>query len=151
MVVLSYLLSLFQIGTFTLELFGVQRENLLYICYKILNELPFYIYLFQGNHFSSGKQAFNETGVNRGFQKSLIIGCAGSWEALSSMKNLSATNSVSFPFTHYRRLTMSLKLTESTAHDFAARKKLFREMATRSARIVSGDLAVRRRSLAPVR
>jgi len=34
---------------------------------------------------------------------------------------------------------------------FAARKKLFREMATRSARIVSGDLAVRRRSLAPVR
>jgi hypothetical protein len=50
-----------------------------------------------------------------------------------------------------RRLTMSLKLTESTARDFAARKKLFREMATRSARIVYDDLAVRRRSLAPVR
>jgi len=45
----------------------------------------------------------------------------------------------------------SLKLTESTARDFAARKKIFREMATRSARIVSGDLAARRRSLAPVR
>jgi hypothetical protein len=45
----------------------------------------------------------------------------------------------------------SLKLTESTACFFAARKQLFREIATRSARIVSGDLAVRRRSLAPVR
>jgi hypothetical protein len=51
----------------------------------------------------------------------------------------------------HRRLTKSLKLTESTARDFAARTKFFREMATRSARIVSGDLAVRRRSLAPVR
>jgi hypothetical protein len=30
----------------------------------------------------------------------------------------------------------SLKLTESTARDFAARKKLFREMATFAARIV---------------
>jgi hypothetical protein len=48
-------------------------------------------------------------------------------------------------------LTMSLKLTENTACFFAARKNLFREMATRSARIVSGDLAARRRSLAPVR
>jgi hypothetical protein len=45
----------------------------------------------------------------------------------------------------------SLKLTEIAVDDFAARKKLFREMATRSARIVSDDLAVRRRSLAPVR
>jgi hypothetical protein len=45
----------------------------------------------------------------------------------------------------------SLKLTEITAGFFAARKNLFREMATRSARIVSGDLAVRCRSLAPVR
>ncbi len=45
----------------------------------------------------------------------------------------------------------SLKLTENTARDFAARKKLFREMAVRAARIVYDDLAVRRRSLAPVR
>jgi hypothetical protein len=51
----------------------------------------------------------------------------------------------------HRRLTKSLKLTESTACFSAARKKIFREMATRAARIVSGDLAVRRRSLAPVR
>ena len=122
MVVLSYLLSLFQIGTFTLELFGVQRENLLYICYTILNELPFYIYLVQGDHFSSGKPAFNETDVNLCFRKSLIIGYADSWEALLSTKNHSASNSVSFPFTHYRRLTMSLKLTESTACFSAARK-----------------------------
>jgi len=49
------------------------------------------------------------------------------------------------------RPNQSLKLTESTARFFAARKKIFREMVTRSARIVSGDLAVRRRSLAPVR
>src|SRR5450759_673873 len=82
------------------------------------------------------------------FQRSLIIRCAGSWEALSSMKNLSATNSVSFPLTHYRRLTKSLKLTENTACFSAARKKLFREMATRAARIVYDDLAARRRSLA---
>jgi len=47
-------------------------------------------------------------------------------------------------------ISKSLKLTEITARDFAARKKIFREMATRSARIVSGDPAVRRRSLAPV-
>jgi hypothetical protein len=52
---------------------------------------------------------------------------------------------------HNRRLTKSLKLTESTARDFAAHKKFFREMATRAARIVYDDLAVRRRSLAPVR
>jgi len=45
----------------------------------------------------------------------------------------------------------SLKLTESTACFSAARKKLFREMATRAARIVYDDLAARRRSLAPVR
>ena len=45
----------------------------------------------------------------------------------------------------------SLKLTESTVDDFAARKKLFREMAVRAARIVYDDLAARRRSLAPVR
>jgi hypothetical protein len=49
------------------------------------------------------------------------------------------------------RPNQSLKLTESTACFCAARKILFREMATRSARIVSGDLAVHRRSLAPVR
>ena len=45
----------------------------------------------------------------------------------------------------------SLKLTEITACFSAARKQFFREMATRAARIVSGDPAVRRRSLAPVR
>jgi hypothetical protein len=61
------------------------------------------------------------------------------------------SNSVSFPLTQYRRLTKSLKLTENTARDFTARKKLFREMATRVARMVYVDLAVRCRSLAPVR
>jgi hypothetical protein len=66
------------------------------------------------------------------------------------MKKQLVLNSVHINI-HNRRLTKSLKLTESTARDFAARKKLFREMATRSARIASGDLAVRRRSLAPVR
>jgi hypothetical protein len=45
----------------------------------------------------------------------------------------------------------SLKLTENTARFFAARKKLFREMATLAARIVYDDPAARRRSLAPVR
>jgi hypothetical protein len=50
-----------------------------------------------------------------------------------------------------RRLTMSLKLTENTARFSAARKKSFREMATLAARTVYDDLAVRCRSLAPVR
>jgi hypothetical protein len=45
----------------------------------------------------------------------------------------------------------SLKLTENTACIFAARKQLFREMATLAARIVYDDLAALRRSLAPVR
>jgi hypothetical protein len=45
----------------------------------------------------------------------------------------------------------SLKLTENTACFSAARKNLFREMATLAARIVYDDPAVRRRSLAPVR
>src|SRR3990172_1895717 len=49
-----------------------------------------------------------------------------------------------------KRANHSLKLTENTACFFAARKNLFREMATRSARIVSSDLAVRRCSLAPL-
>jgi hypothetical protein len=105
----------------------------------------------QGDHFFSGKTIFNETGVSLEFQRTLIIRCAVSWEAFSSMKNLSATNSVRFPLTHYRRLTKSLKLTEITACFSAARKKLFREMATFAARIVYDDLAARRRSLAPVR
>jgi hypothetical protein len=45
----------------------------------------------------------------------------------------------------------SLKLTENTARDFAARRRLFREMATLAARMRYDDPAVRRRSLAPVR
>jgi hypothetical protein len=110
-----------------------------------------YISISERPFFLSGKQAFNETGMSQGFRMPLVIGCAGSWEALSNTNKQLASNSVSFPLTQYRRLTKSLKLTESTARDFAARKKIFREMATRSARIVSGDLAVRRRSLAPVR
>jgi hypothetical protein len=66
------------------------------------------------------------------------------------MKKQLVLNGVHINIQH-RRLTKSLKLTENTACFSAARKKSFREMATRSARIVSGDLAVRRRSLAPVR
>ena len=96
MVVLSYLLSLFQIGTFDLDRFGVQRENLLNICYTILHGLPFYIYLIQGNHFPSGKKIFNETDVNLTFRRSLIIRCAVSWEALSNANKHLASNSVSF-------------------------------------------------------
>jgi len=42
----------------------------------------------------------------------------------------------------------SLKLTENTARFFAARKKLFREMATSTARMRHKDPAPRRRSLA---
>jgi hypothetical protein len=48
-------------------------------------------------------------------------------------------------------LTMSLKLTESTARFSAARKKLFREMATLAARVVYDNPAARCRSLAPIR
>ena len=93
---------------------------------------------------------FDETGAIRNVRTSLIIGRAVSWEALSSMKNnrylLAAASLYALsPPNH------SLKLTERTACFYAARKKLFREMATRSARIASDDQAVRRRSLAPVR
>jgi hypothetical protein len=49
------------------------------------------------------------------------------------------------------RYNHSLKLTENTACFSAARKNLFREIATRAARIVCDDLAARCRSLAPVR
>jgi hypothetical protein len=46
----------------------------------------------------------------------------------------------------------SLKLTESTVGDLAARKKLFfREVAAPAARMRYDDLAARCRSLAPVR
>jgi hypothetical protein len=45
----------------------------------------------------------------------------------------------------------SLKLTESTVDDLAAREKFFREMATSAARMRYDDPAARRRSLAPVR
>ncbi len=45
----------------------------------------------------------------------------------------------------------SLELTENAACFSTARKNLFREMAAFAARIVYDDLAVRRRSLAPVR
>jgi hypothetical protein len=109
------LLSLFQIGTFALDFFLGSKGESSNVCYAILDELLFYIYLFPGDHFSNGKQAFNEKGVNLCFPRSLIIRCAGSWEALSITNKHSASNCVSFPFTHYRRLTMSLKLTENTA------------------------------------
>jgi hypothetical protein len=121
------------------------------VCFKILDELSFYIYLFQGTHVSSGKQTLYESGMSVGFSSSLIIGCAGCWEALLSTSKHSASNSVNFALTQYRRLTKSLKLTESTACFSAARKKLFREMAARAARMRYDDPAVRCRSLAPVR
>jgi hypothetical protein len=50
-----------------------------------------------------------------------------------------------------KRYNQSLKLTENTACFSAARKKLFRKMAAFAARMHYDDLAVRRRSLAPVR
>jgi hypothetical protein len=142
---------LFQIRTFAVDCFPGSKGDSSNTCYTILNELLFYIYLFQGDHFTSGKQALKETGVNGELRRSLIIGCAGYWEPPSiTIKDL-ASNSDRFSFTHYRRLTMSLKLTKSTARDFTARKNLFREMATVAARIVYVDLAARCRSLAPVR
>ena len=130
---------------------GSKGESSIYLLHNTQWTPLLYISISERPFFFSGKPTFNETGVNLNFQRLLIIRCAVSWEALSSIKNLSATNSVSFPLTHYRRLTKSLKLTESTVCFSAARKKLFREMAVRAARIVSGDQAVRRRSLAPVR
>ncbi len=152
MVVLSYLLSLVQIGTFALDFFRGSKGESSKICYKILDELLFYyICLFHGDHFSNGKQTLYESGVSVEFPRSLIIRCAVSWEALSITNKHSASNFVSFPLTHYRRLTMSLKLTESTARDLAAREIFFREMVASAARIVYVDPAVRCRSLAPVR
>jgi hypothetical protein len=66
------------------------------------------------------------------------------------MRKQLVLNSVHINIQH-RRLTKSLKLTEITACFSAARKKLFREMATRSARKRYNEPAARRRSLAPVR
>jgi hypothetical protein len=66
------------------------------ICYTILDELPFYIYLFQGDHFSSGKEIVNEKDANLTFRRSLIIRCAVSWEALSIKNKHLASNSVNF-------------------------------------------------------
>lgn len=54
---------------------------------------------------------------------------------VSSMRKQLVLNGVHINIQH-RRLTKSLKLTESTACFSAARKKLFREMATSAARIV---------------
>jgi hypothetical protein len=105
------------------------------------------IYLFQGDHFSSGKQTLYESGMSVEFRSSLIIRCAVSWEALSSMNKHLASNSVSFPLTQYRRLTKSLKLTGNTACFSAARRKLFREMATFAAHMAYDDPAARRRQL----
>ncbi len=45
----------------------------------------------------------------------------------------------------------SLKLTEPAVDDLAARKNFFKGKAMSAARIVYMELAVRRRSLAPVR
>ena len=67
------------------------------ICYTILDELLFYIYLFQGDHFSSGKTIFNETDVNLGLRRSLIIRCDVSWEDVSNTNKLLLSNSVNFP------------------------------------------------------
>jgi hypothetical protein len=49
------------------------------------------------------------------------------------------------------RPNQSLKLTEPAVDDFAARRKIFKGKAMSVARVVSDDLALRRRSLAPVR
>ena len=98
----------------------------------------------------SDKQALYESGLSIASQSSLIIERALRQAAVTNTQKFVAGNSMwdalkGSPPNH------SLKLTVSTACFGSARKNLFREMATRSARIVSGDLAVRRRSLAPVR
>jgi len=49
------------------------------------------------------------------------------------------------------RPNQSLKLTEVAVDDFAARKSFSMELVTSHARIFYNELAVRRRSLAPVR
>jgi hypothetical protein len=91
------LLSMLQIGTFALDFFRGSKGESSKICYKILDELLFSIYLFHGDHFSNGKQTLYESGVSVGFPRSLIIRCAVSWEALSSTNKHSAPNSISFP------------------------------------------------------
>ena len=50
------------------------------ICFKVLIGLLFYYISL----FSSDIMKFNETGAIRNVRRSLIIGCAVSWEALSS-------------------------------------------------------------------
>ena len=99
---------------------------------------------------ANGKQALYENGLSIASQCSLIITRAIKQSPVTNTQKYLAGNSrcdslQGSPPNH------SLKLTENTACFWSARKKLFREMATRSARIVSGDPAVRRRSLAPVR
>ena len=54
-------------------------------------------------------------------------------------------------YNHGRGLTRSLKLTEITIDDFAARCATIRKMATPRARIFYKEPAARRRSLAPIR
>src|SRR5450759_922666 len=100
--------------------------------------------------YLSAKRCSTKQAPMVNLQKSLIIKRDLTWPTLVSAKKYFVSNCAPFTYS-YRRLTKSLKLTENTACFSAARKNLFREMATRAARIVCDDLAARCRSLAPVR
>ena len=63
---------------------------------------------------------------------------------VSQHETLNSSNYISRP-------NQSLKLTEPAVDDFAAREKLFKGKAISAARVFYMELAVRRRSLAPVR
>jgi hypothetical protein len=84
-----------------------------------------------------------------------MITCPQCWISKSYLAQY-RRNFRAFSVTYFLKLSgllanQSLKLTENTACFSAARKKLFREMATRAARMRYDDPAARRRSLAPVR
>jgi hypothetical protein len=138
------LLSLFQIGTFAVQFFGVQRENLLLICYKILHVLPFY-------SLSIGEKMFNETGAGGDIQRLLIIRRDLAWDTFASTKyyfifNCAPSHLELSPPNHVAQADGKVR-----SAIWPRAKKFFREVAASAARVHYDDPAVRRRSLAPVR
>jgi hypothetical protein len=75
---------------------GSKGESSIYLLHNTRWTPLLYISISGRSFLFSGKPTFNETGVNLWFPKSLIIGCAGSWETFSNTNKLSASNCVSF-------------------------------------------------------
>jgi hypothetical protein len=123
---------------------GVQRENLLHSCYKILHVLPFY-------NLSIGEKMFNETSVSGEFPTVTNNRARSNLDYFTKYENYFVSNCAHphlelSPPNHVAQADGKVRSTI-----WPRAQKFFREVVASAARMHYDDPAVRCRSLAPVR